>query len=230
MYHVVGTALMAVVVAGCGLVDPDITDFDLRVPPKEVTVDSQQWELTDADTMPDVPCSDMEAVCSNGVDEYCGNEGVCYGSCDGQSCRVTILVSLWNEVDLKNEVPELMEIDEKPLASVTVERIFYSVTENTFNIEAPELTVHVAPQGIMEPGDPQAEQIGTIAPIAAGETFAERDVEIDEEGRAILRSYMKDYTTPFNLLVGTTIELEAGDPIPMGKLVATVEVDAHAGL
>jgi len=93
---------------------------------------------------------------------------------------------------------------------------------------SPELQVYLAPQGVMQPGSPQAEQIGTIVPIPAGVTIEEQDVELTVEGRNRLRDYMKAYATPFNLIVGSTVLLEPGDPIPTGRLVATIKVDAHA--
>jgi hypothetical protein len=227
---VVGTAALATLAAGCGLIDPNITDFDLRLPEKEITVDTGHWELADEMTMPAVECEGAEGICQGGVNGICGADGICFGACEETHCKVLIAVALWNEFRLDEEVPELMEIERKPLASITVSRIYYAVTENTFNVPSPEFTVYLAPQTVMSPGDPQADEIGRIAPLEPGETVLERDVEVDEDGFEVLRSYIRNYTTPFNLIVGATIELRAGDPMPMGKLVAIVRVDAHAGL
>ena len=114
------------------------------------------------------------------------------------------------------------------VASITIDRIYYTVSENTFNVASPELTVYVAPQGVMEPRSPDAAVIGTIAQIPAGETIDEADVELTPEGREQFRDYMKEYATPFNLIVATTVVIEAGDPIPTGRFVSVVRVDAHA--
>jgi hypothetical protein len=82
----------------------------------------------------------------------------------------------------------------------------------------------------MDPASPQAEAIGTIAPIPAGQTIEEMDVMLLPEGKDRLRDYMKEYGTPFNVIVGATVVLEAGDPIPTGRLVSVIRVEAHASL
>ena len=216
---------------GCGLIDSDITDFNLSLPEREVTVDTADWELTDDSAMPAIDCSDEPAVCSAGIGELCGAEGVCFGSCDAEdTCKVTVAVSLFHRFDLASEQPELEQIDGQPLVSVTIDRVYYTVTENSFTQDSPELTVYVAPQTVMNPGDPLAEEIGVIASVASMQTIEEAEVELSDSGEDSLARYMKDYTTPFNLILGTTVELSAGDEIPSGRLVAVVKADAHAGL
>src|SRR4029453_13374907 len=93
---------------GCGLVDSDIADFALRLPEKEVTIDTTQWMLTTESQMPRGPCANMMNICSSGVAELgAAGDETCAGSCNGDSCDVTVTVALWNEFDLGNEVPEL---------------------------------------------------------------------------------------------------------------------------
>ena len=81
----------------------------------------------------------------------------------------------------------------------------------------------------MSPDDPQAQEVGTIPAVAAG-TMPSGDLELTADGQDILQEQFKDYQTPFNLIVGSNILIEAGDPMPMGRLVAVVKVEAHAGL
>jgi len=215
--------------AGCGLVDSDIADFSLRLPEKEVTIDTAQWMLPDESRMPDVPCAGMMTICDTTVSEICAaGDETCESRCDGQSCDLTVTVALWNEFDLSSEVPELMDIDEQPLATVGVDRIYYSVNENTLNVDSPRLRVYVAPQGVMTPDNSRAQELGAIEPIPPGTTIGEADVLLSDEGRDLLRDYIKAYATPFNIIVATEIGLEAGDPVPTGRLVAVIKVDAHA--
>jgi len=49
-------------------------------------------------------------------------------------------------------------------------------------------------------------------------------------GRADLVATMNNYKIPFNLIVGTTLTVEEGEPMPTGKLDATVHIKVHAGL
>jgi hypothetical protein len=52
----------------------------------------------------------------------------------------------------------------------------------------------------------------------------------DETGKQNLVTTMGSYKNPFNVIVGATLTLEAGDMVPTGKLDATVHIKAHASL
>jgi hypothetical protein len=41
---------------------------------------------------------------------------------------------------------------------------------------------------------------------------------------------MSTFKTPFNILVGSSLLVTAGQPVPMGKLDAVVHIKGHAGL
>lgn len=221
----------AVAFVGCGLIDPDIADFDLSLPEKDIVVDTSQWQLTTESSLPAVDCSVQAGVCSAGIAQLCGAEGVCFGSCNAdQVCDVTVLVNLWHPFDLAKEKPELEEIEGKPLVSISIKKIAYKVTENTMNIDSPEMTVFVGPAGVMSQGDPQAQAIGTIAVVPAGTTVEEGDVLLTEGGKEILAEFMKQYSVPFNVIIGTSVDISPGDTVPTGKLTAVVLVSAVAGL
>jgi hypothetical protein len=230
MIRLVSFATLAVAIAGCGLIDTDITNFDLSMPEKEFTVDTSQWQLSSDPTFPEIPCADTPTVCSAGISEVCGNDALCFGSCDGDNCTAKVLIALYQSVNLYDEKPELQTINDQPLVSVTIDRVGYDVTENTLNIASPPITVYVAPQNVMAPGDPQALAVGTVSPIAPGTTSTGNDVDMTPEGRENLRSFMREYRTEFNILVGAEVDIMAFDPIPSGRLRAVVTVDAHAGL
>jgi len=220
----------AVLAGGCGLIDSNIADFDLSLPEKEITVDTADWMLADAQSVPAIDCQDMMSVCNAGVSQFCGNGQLCFGSCDGANCKAEVAVNLFREFDLGEEKPELREIDGQPLVDVTIRRIAYSVSENTMNVDSTPLTIYIGPQDAMSSGHPQAEAIGTIAPVPAGMTIDDAEVELSADAESVVRSYMGDYRTPFNIIIGTLVDLEAGDLIPQGRLVAVVKVEATAGL
>jgi hypothetical protein len=215
--------------AGCGLIDSDVTDFDLSLPEREVRVDTADWELADTGELPAVDCTGGSAgVCETSVGDFCGAEEVCAGACGGDTCEIGIGVSLWHTLDLATDRPELMAIEGQPLVEVRIERVYYEIAENTLNVASPPLAVYVAPSGVMSPGDAQAERIGTIPPVAAGIRVPEADVELTADGKDKLAARMKTYNTPFNLIVGADVLIEAGDPMPSGRLVATVKATARA--
>jgi hypothetical protein len=41
---------------------------------------------------------------------------------------------------------------------------------------------------------------------------------------------MSTYKNPFNVIVGSTLVISAGDMVPTGKLDAVIQIKAHAGL
>ncbi len=221
-------AVFVTTASGCGLISSDVGDFDLSLPEKKFTVDSAQWGLTMDPNFPTIPCAGMEGVCSAAVMQACGDE-TCFGSCDGTNCKATIVVGLWTGVNLLDEKPELQTIDDQPLIDVTITDITYEVTENTMNIDTPEMTIYVAPITAMTPGNPSARPVGTIASVPAGAELTGQ-VNLTPEGRADLREFMNDFRTPFNIIVGTEVDIEAGDEVPSGKLEAVVNVSAHAGI
>jgi hypothetical protein len=198
------------------------------MPARDFTLDTEQWELS-GESFPEVACGDQPEICSQAVEQACGFD-LCFGSCGGTSCQAVIAIQPWDEVNLYDEKPELREIDDKPLVDVTIDRVHYVVPENTLSIDSPKLTIYLAPSTVMAPGDPQARAIGSIEPVPAGQTVADTDIDIDAEGHAAIEEFMRDYKTPFNLILGAQLELHGGDPIPTGRIVATVQVDAHAGI
>lgn len=215
---------------GCGLIDSDITNFELLLPEKEFSVDTAQWELSEDAAFPEIPCDTQPGICPTGIAVACGNETLCFGSCDGVNCKATVLVALFQSVNMYDERPELKTIDEQPLVSVTIDRVAYDVTENTMNVDSPELTLYVGPATAMTPGDPLAQAVGTVAPVLAGTQPTEAQVNMTPEGREVLREFMKDYMTEFNIIVGAEVDIEAGDVMPSGRLTAKVYGNAHAGL
>jgi hypothetical protein len=225
---------LALGAGGCGLISSDVTDFDLSMPSKTFTVDTAQWQLTGDPNgeFPAIDCSANQGICSTGISQACGNQAICFGSCDttDQTCQATVLVALSQPVNLLDEKPELAQIEDQPLVSVTVDRIYYHVSENTLNVSTPEFMMYVAPENVMSPGDAQAVPVGTIAPLPAATTRDETDMVFVAGGEDALKQFMKDYKTTFRVIVGGSIELHAGDPIPTGSLTATVNVAAHAGI
>jgi hypothetical protein len=223
--------LLAGALAGCGLVDPDITDFELRIRPKQFTIDVEQWELSGVDQLVRTDCSQAPGLCAAAAETACA-EGVCAGRCDGatDTCELQIFVGLWQAVNPGEENPELRNLTSEPIVEVTIDSIAYQVDDNTLTVATPELVVYVAPSTVMSPRDPEARMVGTIPPVPAGTEQSERDVEISAAGRQNLALHMGDYMTPFNLIVGADLTIGEGDPIPEGRLTATVRVRAHAGL
>lgn len=216
--------------SGCGLIDSDITQFNLSIPPRTFTIDTEQWNLdTGTPVFPTLPCSPDADMCSDLVAGFCPPDR-CSGACVNDLCEMTVQVSLWRGVDLYMEKPELQALDDQPFIEVAVDRVNYQVEENTLNFDTPQIDLYVAPQTVMNPSDPQAQAVGSIPAVPAGSQIGRMNLLLTGEGEGELRAFMGDYRTPFNLIVGTSITIRAGDSMPQGRIATAVSVDAHAGL
>ena len=223
-------ALLAAAAASCGLVDPDITEFDLSLPSKQFTIDSERWGLMNADALVSTTCQTNPDPCAAAAEQAC-EEGTCAAACDAGTltCDLTLFIALYQGVDLTTEKPELQTIEDQPLLDVTIDAINFEVSENTLNVETPEMVVYAAPATVMAPDD-RAKRIGTVPSLPPGTTRSLTAITFDPMGRENLASFMSDFRTPFNIIVGSELLVESGDMIPAGALTVRVVVEAHAGL
>ena len=108
--------------SGCGLVDPDITNFDLALPDKTFTVDADHWSLQNADQLVNQTCTTTPDPCAAAAQAACA-EGTCIAQCNASTltCDLTLFISLYTPVDLINEKPELKTIEDEPLIEVTID-------------------------------------------------------------------------------------------------------------
>jgi hypothetical protein len=229
----------AIASSGCGLIDPDIADFDLSLPPKEFVVDTAQWEIT-AQTaeFPAIDCSGDPGICSTIASQSCtGSQCLCTGAnCVGvcsvqdETCEVLVQIDLWTTINLAVEKPELAELADQPLVDITLERVWHDVLENTLNMDTPEFSLRVAPSNVTSSGSPDALLVGRIASVPQGAVFTGGVLMTSKSGEENLKMMLSDYRTPFNLIVGGSVLLGAGDMLPVGRLRAEVNVRASAGL
>jgi hypothetical protein len=225
-------AATAVVLSGCGLISSDVTNFDLTLKPKEFTVDTSSWQVSQgtADTFLNTSCQmTAQNVCTSAAMSACAMN--CTGVCSTASkCDLELNVGVYKMVDLGMEQPELNTINNEPIIKVTIDSLQYEVTSNTLNVATPPLTIYVAPMSVMDPKDPQAKTVATVDPVPAGMTVTLKDLTYTDTGKQNLVDTMGNYKNPFNVIVGSTLTLAAGDMVPTGKLDATVHIQAHASL
>ena len=225
--------LLGLGAGGCGLISSDVTNFDLTLPDKTFTIDASGWNVNQqaASALLSTNCSSQPTVCASAAMQAC--QMGCSGSCSTttQTCDLSMDVSLYRSIDLVMEKPELKTINDEPVIKVTIDSVTYEVTANTLNVATPEMKVYVAPMSVMNPKDPQAKEIGVIAPVAAGQTTSSpQNIAFNATGKAELVNIMSTFKTPFNVLVGSTLVVKMGTPVPQGKLDAVVHIKAHAGL
>jgi hypothetical protein len=220
----------ALLLASCGLISSDVTDVEIRLPDKNFTINTGGWKVSqsDADRFLSQSCSSQPSVCGSEVAQVCPMG--CTGSCNAQTCDLSLDISLAQPVNLLTEQPELKSFSNQSVIKVGVDSVTYEVSNNTLNIATPELTVYVAPMSVIT-ADAQATAIGTIPPIPAGQkTTAPQSIVFTAAGRDKLVNVMSAFKTPFNVLVGSSILLTAGQQVPTGQLDAAVHITGHAGL
>ena len=224
--------LGAVLLSGCGLISSDVTNFDLTLPEKSFSVDASGWQVNQqaADAFLGTSCASSPNICSSAASNACPMN--CTGECSTTTskCVLHLNVGVYQMIDLVSEKPELKSINDEPVIKVTIDSVTYRVPQNTLNTDTPQMNVYVAPMSVMDPNDPLAKQVGTIAPVAAGATVGMADMAYTADGKQNLMDAMSTYKNPFNVIVGSDLEVQQGDPVPMGRLDAVVQIKAHAGL
>jgi hypothetical protein len=219
--------------AGCGLISSDVTNFDLTLPDKKFTIDASGWDVqqTDADKFTALSCASNTSVCSSAVTQACmtGCSGICNAA---KTCDLSLDVSAKMPVDLVMEKPELKSINDEPVIKVTIDSVTYDVTSNSLNVATPPINVYVGATTVLKPNDPAnpGTLIGTIPSIPAGQTTSAQTLMFSPTGKADLVKFMNSFKTPFNVLVGSSLLVTSGQPVPMGKLDAVVHIKGHAGV
>lgn len=236
-YLRVGGALVAglgasLMLASCGLISSDVSNFDLALPAKKFTIDTGGWQVsqTTAQQYLSTSCQSSEDVCRSAVEQFCPTG--CTGSCnEAQACDLSLNITLSQTINLVMEQPELKTLSDEPAINVAIDSVTYEISWNSLDVDTAPLTVYVAPASALAPSDANVKTIGTIAPVAAGETTtAPRPISFSATGKAQLVEAMRMFKTPFNVLIGSSLVVTAGQQLPVGKLDAVVHITGHAGL
>lgn len=223
-------ALMIALVSGCGVISSDVTSFNLDLPDKKFTIDTMSWNVDQQMAM-----DALDTSCASSSQCMAAAEAVCAMDCSGlctpaSRCTINLDVGLHTSVNLLMEKPELQQISDKGVIDVEVDDVLFVVEQNTLNVATPEIGIYVAPMSVMDPKNAMAKKVGTIAPVAAGMTTGEQKMTFTTDGRANLKSAMGNFKTPFNVIVGSTLTIADGMPIPQGRLDALIRIRAHAGI
>ena len=216
--------------ASCGIISSDVTDVDLALPDKRFSIHADAWQVSqaNADQALATSCSAQPTVCSTAAEMACASG--CRGTCNAaKTCDLSLDISLAQPVDLVTEKPDLKSFADQSVIKVSIDSVTYEITANSLNVETPELTVYVAPMSVISAKDATA--IGTIDAVPAGWTTTEpQAVKLTAAGHDKLVNIMSTFKMPFNVIVGSSILLTAGQPVPAGQLDAVVHIRGHAGL
>jgi len=226
---------LAGVLAGCGLISSDVTDFSIKLPDKKFSIDATGWQIdqTQASQLLAMSCASAPTVCNTAAQNVCSGAS-CSGTCNAsKTCELSLDVSVVQSVDLLMEAPDLKTVSDQSVVKVAIDSVTFEVTNNNLNIDTPDIAIYVAPMSVVkaDPNNTQIKQIGTIPPVTAGHTTAApQPITFTATGKAELQDIMGSFKTPFNILVGTSILVDKNSKVPTGRLDAVVHVVGHAGL
>lgn len=215
--------LLLVAGFGCGLISTDITKLTFDLPKKTYTFDSAKVS-GGLGNIPAVPCG----AGATSIQDCCNPPAPlpkpdCAAHplvCESNVCTLKQPVTVAQQMDLKKEVPQLASIDNQSLADITLASLHYDAV-STLNIAVPEMDLFLAPDGVTDPKDPQAQKFGTVGAIPANMSVS-GDVVKEPGADDLFASYGHAFGTPFNFIASTTVTVPSGSPTPTGQLKITI--------
>jgi hypothetical protein len=209
-------------VAGCSLINSDITALTFELPTKSYQFSTQMANLPSS--FPAVPCGAGQAVMDCCAPPAPLPQPDCTAmplSCDNSVCTLHQTVSVAQRVNLSMEVPQLQALgNNKMLADVFIKKISYSVV-STLNVDLPPVTIYLAPDGVTSPSDPSAKKFGTVPATPAGATRS-GDVALEPDAQQTFSSFATNFTAPFGFIASTTLVVASGSTIPSGNVTVSV--------
>jgi hypothetical protein len=129
-------------------------------------------------------------------------------------------------VDVLQDDSFTSAVGRRAVSVVRMLDLAYTIPTNTTTFAIPEIDVYVGPAGTTTSSDPGVSLVDKISPIPAGMTVVDppRHLTVADgsPARDLIETSIRD-EAPFVFVVTTTPRLEAGAPLPAGRL----EIDVH---
>ncbi|HMF42694.1 MAG TPA: hypothetical protein VKQ32_18615 [Polyangia bacterium] len=226
-------SLMALgTVAGCGwLISSDVTETDFALPMKSFSLDASMFNVPTG-LMQDVPCGSGQIVtdcCAPPPPLPAPDCTANMISCDQNDsgmmvCMAQMAVSQSAPINLGQEVPALNSVT--GVLNIKIKKISYKVDANTLTVNLPDIILYVAPQGVTDPNDPNAQKFGTL-PAIASMTTPSGDVVLEPNAAQVLNNYTKNIQAGFTIIAGTTLKVSHA---PAGRIDMTISGTLAASL
>jgi hypothetical protein len=183
-----------VLLAGCGLADPDVSTLRFELTPVKYGIDTRFlhvppgfWRLRCDPAAPvDVCCQFVDCTTVPLV-------------CRDTACVNDFHFEAYGTIDMAMQAPAFTRVKAGRVADLTLSRIRYDI-ENTLNIDLPAFDLFLAPVAVTSADDPQAQRFGIMPPMKAKTTAKGREVEILPGAREIFAPYVQEWGA-FNLIV-----------------------------
>jgi hypothetical protein len=132
---------------------------------------------------------------------------------------------------MQNLPPDVVQFG---ASKVSIEKIAYWIMNDQVNVAIPPIDLYVASAAAKDETDPSAKLVGTVSMLPAmsaqcmdpadhdksepSNGLPVCDISLSDSGQSALAGFVKDYTTPFQLIAHTKVVAHGGDPLPSGQL------------
>jgi hypothetical protein len=212
--------LVFVLLPGCGLISSDVTALTFELPAKSYAFDTQSLNLPSGN-VPRVACGAGQLVmdcCAPPAPAPAPDCSSLTLTCDAGFCTGHKTVTVASRTNLGQEVPQLQSLSGQTLANVFIKKITYT-TANNLNVDLPEVTLYLAPDGVTDPA--MGMKFGTM-PVTPKMSMVTGDVVLDPGAQATFAGYARNFATPFSFIASTAIVVPPDAPVPAGNATITV--------
>jgi hypothetical protein len=214
-----------VLLGGCGLISSDISKLTFDLPTETYTFDTSMWSNLPSGTIPPVPCGSANDCCVAATATGSGLDCSTLTCNSSSVCEADIPESAASTVNLAMQVPVLQSFPGHALSSITISSISYKVSDNTLNIDLPQMTIYLAPDGVTDPfHDSRAVAFGTIPPIS--HTPPDNDpsgmVMLVSNAAQVFAMFTGNISTPFTIIAAGIVAIPSGSPVPSGAITVSV--------
>jgi hypothetical protein len=233
-------AAAALFAAGCNLVNKN----DFSVP---YAFQPQEYSKSFGDAMGTFP----QIACNSGMSDSCAQAAMALppgssltASCDSASseCRATAEMRLSYPVNLSMQSSFPQEAIQFGINFVDIRAIKYWVVSNTVTVQTPAIDLYVAPGSAKD--ESEGTRVGSLAPLSPKSAACADPVDsdeaaggamvcslpLDENGKAALANFAKDYKNEFQIIAHGTVAGKGGDPIPAGTIDFVVRPVIEIGI
>lgn len=222
---------LGAIVLGCGLIDPNILDIDIRL---QRQVYSQDFGRSTG-KVPVVPCSGQADTCQQVSSLVQGVPA--RGVCDPQSmrCQAEASVTLSYQVNLSQDQAFQSSVAGRAVQLVRAAELGYSLPVNTLTFDIPEIEIYIGPQDAKNKTDPGVVLIGKVGPFARGQTISDSSpmslaIADGSPARSQLEQNIKNPKAPFVFLIHALPRISGGDDVPAGRMELHVFPKITVGL
>ena len=223
MRRLVVASLLVLGAGACDkIISSDVATIAFDLPPRHYTFNASMAGVPSA-LAQEVPCGAPPVMdCCNPTPplpapDCSANPITCEQNENGTNvCMAQATISQSQMMNLGMEVSQLSGLT--GVVTISIKRIGYQVNSNTLDVDLPDVSLYLAPAGVTDASDPNAQKFGTMPAISAGSTPT-GDVVLEPNAKQVLASFTSNLQSPFNFIATTTLKVSHA---PTGAIDMTI--------